>query len=219
MAQKISVKLAPRTITGRKVKQLRKQGIIPINIYGNNITSISAQIELAEFEKLFQQAGETSVITATVGDKKLHLLLADRQTDPVTDQLLHVDFRAVDLRQKITAAIPVVIIGESEAVKEQGGVLYTQLDEIEVEALPNDLVDEITIDCSILKQIGDSVTVADISLPDNITVMTDSDSVIVSIAEPQKEEETEVVPVTDTAAEDDQETPSEETDTQSNTAD
>jgi len=109
--------------------------------------------------------------------------------DPVSGKPLHVDFRQVNLKEKVTANIPIEIIGESPAIKEKDGVLVTPLDEIEVEALPTDLPESIQVDISGLANIGDSITVADLKVGDKVEIQTDPETPIVLIQEQQAEEE------------------------------
>src|SRR5688572_7140013 len=105
---KITLHLDTRNLQGRKVKQLRRQGIVPANIFGKKIDSSSVQVKEKDFQKTFEAAGETSIIYATVGDEKKErpLLVSATQIHPVTGSVLHVDFHQVDLTEKVTAAVP-----------------------------------------------------------------------------------------------------------------
>src|SRR3990172_3899800 len=181
MSPQTPLKAQKKTITGRKVKNLRKQGILPANLFGNNITSQAIQIDTKDYLKVFSQAGETS-------------LISDYHIDPVPSAILHVDFHQVDLTQKVTANVPIDLIGESPAVKEQGGVLNSPLSEIEIEALPTDLLERIQVDISSLKNIGDMITVSQLTVDTSkVKLNAEPDAPVVMIQEPKVEEEPEPV--------------------------
>lgn len=196
-----------RQITGRKVKALRRQGIIPANLFGKKIESLSLSLNSLEFKKLYDKTGETGLIDlAITGSKSVRpVLISNVQYHPVTDHFLHVDFHEVDLAEKVVADIPIVITGESPAVKEKGAVLVTVINEIEVSALPADLPDRIQVDISALSEFNDAIHVKDLQFPKKVEVQIEPDAVVVTIQEP-KEEKEEIPP----AAPDEAETPSEE---------
>lgn len=183
-----------RTLTGRKVKQLRHQGLIPANVFGRKISSIAIQLPATTFTKVFDQVGETGIITLIIGEKKYPCLIKGTAAHPVTGQLLHVDFHNVSLTEKVTAAIPVEYINESPAVKEFGAVINQNIHEIEVEALPTELPESIEIDLSTLKAIGDAITFKDITLPEGVVAELDPDTTLVAAEEPAPEEVVEEAP-------------------------
>lgn len=188
---KITLSVEPRTITGKKVGSLRKQGIIPANIFGGKIKSAAVQVKNTTFAPILHQAGETQIVYLQLGDEKENrpTLISNVQRNPVSDQVIHVDFRQVDLKEKITANIPVEVIGESPAVKDFQAAIITSLAQIEVEALPTDLPENIQVDISVLKNIGDVIKVADLPLDrTKIEVKDDPSSVVVSAAAQQAEE-------------------------------
>lgn len=191
MSKQTPLSVSPRTIFGRKVKTLRKAGIIPANLFGKKIKSQSIQVEAKAFNDVYDQVGETGVIDLTIdSDNKKHpALISDLHIDPVSDQILHVDFRQVDLTQKITANVPVEIIGKSEAVETHGAILVVNLDELEVEALPSDFPDYIEIDITSLKEPNDTISVSDIKVDSKLAIQNDPDSVIASAQESTPEEE------------------------------
>lgn len=192
MAEKITLKVDPRTLTGRKVKLLRRQGLVPANIFGTKTKSTAVEVKADQFMKTFRQAGETNLVYLTVGDEKdaRPVLISSVQLHPVTDVPLHVDFHQVDLKQKVTANIPVELVGESPAVEDLGGVLVQLVNEIEVEALPTDLPEKFEIDLSALKAIGDAIAIKDLKVDaDKIEIKNDPELQIVQAQEPQPEEE------------------------------
>lgn len=205
MADLIKLKVDSRKITGKKVKQLRAKGILPANIYGKGVKSLSISLALKDFNQIYKQAGETNIINIQVDkDTKLRpVLIHNIHLHPVTDEFLHVDFHQVDLTKKVSVAVPIEVIGESPAVS-TGGVLVQLLNEIEVEALPADLPDKFTIDASKLAAIGAGVSLKDLKVSDKVKIMVENlDELVVKIEEPTKEEEkpVEVAPAAPAAAE------------------
>lgn len=194
MSQSIKLAAKTRKLTGRKVKQLRAQDIIPANIFGSGVKSHAIQISSSDFTTAYQAAGETSVIDIDIEgqSKTAPVLVHQIQRQPATDEYLHVDFLQVDLKKKVTAQIPVEITGESPAVKDLGGVMLVTTNEIEVEALPNDLPDQIKIDISSLESMGDQILVSSLKLKGDVTLLVEPDTAIVLIQEPKVEAEPEV---------------------------
>ncbi|PIR98950.1 50S ribosomal protein L25 [Candidatus Collierbacteria bacterium CG10_big_fil_rev_8_21_14_0_10_44_9] len=183
-----------RTIFGRKTKQLRKQGFVPANIFGKKIKSLAIQLEKSNLLDTMRKAGETGLIHLKIkGDDKTHpVLVSGYAQDPVTNQMLHVDFHEVDLKQKVTAMVPVKVVGESEATK-AGLVLVMLKNELEVEALPTDLPDVIEVDVTQLTAVDDSIHAKDLKLDrSKVTLSVEDEEMIVTIQEP----ESEVVPET-----------------------
>lgn len=198
------LKVEKRKLLGSKVKSLRKQGILPANIYGRKVKSLAVKGDFKEIKKIFNRVGETGLVNLVVKGEKTPraVLLHSPQLNPTTDQLIHLDFRQVDLTQKITADVPIEVGGESPAVNHGQGVLVQLLQEIEVEALPTDLPERLTVNISSLKEVDQGITVAQLIKSSEIntkkvTVKTGDDQLIVKIEPPTKEEEVvpEEVPV------------------------
>lgn len=189
--EKLKVEVEKRKITGRKVKRLRGEGILPANIYGKKIKSLAVQLELKHFLPIYQEAGETGVVALKVkGEEKIRpVLIHNVQFDPVTDQPLHADFYQVDLKEKVTTSIPIELIGESAAVEQKIGILIQPLTEVEVEALPTELPDKFEIDIGKLKGVDDAITVADLKVPKGVEVLTSAKEILAKIEPPAKEEE------------------------------
>ncbi len=192
MATKTKIKVQKRKITGRKVKQLRKEGIIPANIYGKDVKSVAIQLPVKDFHLAFKQAGETNIIELQIDKdtKTRPVLVHDIHRHPVTDYYLHVDFHQVDLTKKATVNIPVEIKGEAPATT-KGGLLLQLLNEVEVEALPADLPDKFEVDISNLEEIGQGISLKDIKVDTKKVNFTaeNLDELVVKIEEPTKEEE------------------------------
>lgn len=203
MNSKITLKLQKRDITGKKVQSLRDAGVIPVSLYGKKIKNVSASVTLTSFESVFETAGETQIVYINLEGEDIErpVIISDIQLHPVTDKILHVDFRQVDLKEKLEADIPLELIGESPAVKEFGANIIQLINEIRVEALPTDLPEKIEIDISLLKAIGDVIRISDLKIDTSKVEIKveDLSSVIVSASEQQKEEEV-VAPVPVTGA-------------------
>lgn len=185
-----SVKANKRTALGRKVRALRKTGVVPANIFGKKIKSLAIQIEAKSLKDVLKKAGETNLIDIVVEGEKTHrVLVAGYSQDPVSGSLLHVDFHEVDLNVKTTAMVPLKAVGESVAVK-AGNVLVLQRNEVEVEALPADLPNEIEVDITILTEVGSTIHAKDLKLDRNkVALMVEDEEVIATVQEPAKEEE------------------------------
>jgi len=187
--EKITLKAKLRKQVGRKVKLLRKEGILPANIYGKKIKSESIQIDLKEFLDVYKKVGDTKLFYIN----ERPVLVANIQKNPVSDALLHIDFHQVDLKEKVEAKVPVELTGESPAEKQSIGTVVQYLNEIEVEALPTDLPDKFEIDISKLIEVDQMVHVKDLMFDKSkIEVKTDLEEILVKVEPPQKEEVVEV---------------------------
>jgi len=198
---KHTLKAEKRSALGKRNNALRRQGWLPGNLFGKDVPSQAIQIKATEFDRVYKQVGETGIVYIQVADesKERPTLISGIAADPTTDQKLHVDFHQVNLKEKVTAHIPVELLGESEIVKSGAGVLVQSLHEIEVEALPTDLPEQITFDITSLTEIGDHITVEKAAVAAGVEIKTDLEMIVVSIAEPEKEEE--VVAPTEAEAE------------------
>jgi len=193
--QKYILKAEKRTILGSKVKQLRRTGVVPANLFGKTIDSQAIQVNAVEFNRVYKEAGETSLVWVKLEgeEKERPTLITSVHFNPVTSAKLHVDFHQVNLKEKVTADVPVEIVGESELITTNEAVLSQSLNEIEIEALPTDIPESIVFDISSLKAIGDHLLVSDAKVSAEVEVKTDPEQMVVSLQEPQKEEEPLVV--------------------------
>lgn len=180
----------PRQVLGRKVKQLRREGVLPANIYGKKIKSESVQVKLPDFQKVYEEVGETGLVALKIGSSEHPVLIHNVQLDSVSDLPLHADFMEVDLKEKVTATVPIEFTGESPIEKSQEGILVPQLREVEVEALPTDLPENITVDVSELDVLGKAIKVADLKVDRaKVEIKGDPEQIVVVIEEPAKVEE------------------------------
>ena len=182
-----------RTLTGRKVKQLRREGVLPANVYGKNVKSFAVQVDNKEFSSMYKEVGETSLVDLVVGKKSIPVLVNNTHLDPVTDEYLHVDFLQVNLKEKVKAHIPLELVGDAPAEKTGLGTLVQQLDEVEVEALPTDLPDKFEVDVSSLDDTEKVITVADIKVDSKKVEMISDKELFVAKVEEVKEVEEEPV--------------------------
>ncbi|MAG60012.1 50S ribosomal protein L25 [Candidatus Woesebacteria bacterium] len=180
-----------REVSGRKVKKLRRDGILPANIYGKKIESLSVQVPIGDFRKVFKEVGETGLVELKVAGKAYPVLVHNVQLDPTTDEFLHADFLHVNLKEKVTATVPVEFTGEAPAEKTGEGVVVHQLSEVEVEALPTDLPEKIVVDISSLEKVDDAIKVSEFSVDRKKVEIKEEDTerIVVSVAPPAKEEE------------------------------
>lgn len=185
---KITLKSEKRDLFGRKVSRLRKEGKIPANIFGKNIESSAIVIDNKEFSEVYKKAGETQIIDLSGKP----VLVSNIQVDPISSNYLHIDFRQVDLKEKIEAKVPVVLEGESPAEKQNLGTVVQQLHEIEVEALPADLPEKIVVDASSLVEVEQAVYVKDLQVSKDVEIKTDLESIVAKVEPPQVEEVVEV---------------------------
>lgn len=173
-----------RTVLGRDVKKLRKDGIIPAHVFGNKIETSHIQVNGKDFHTVFAKVGETGIIALTVEGHKKPVLIKNTQIHPVTDELLHVDFYQVNLQEKVKVNVPIEFIGESPAVEKKIGLLLTPIAEIEVEALPGDLPESIEVDISALANIDDEIKVKDLKVDrSKIELLADEEQIVVQIGE------------------------------------
>ncbi|MCH7730355.1 50S ribosomal protein L25 [Patescibacteria group bacterium] len=197
---KQTLKAQKRKIFGRKVKRLRADGILPANIYGKKVKSEAIKVSLSDFVKTFEKAGETGLVELVLnGDSKKAskktVLIHNVQVDPVTDTPIHADFLQVNLKEKVTAAVPIEVIGESPAEKAGKGTVIQQIDEVEIEALPGDLPEKFIVDISSLAEVDQSVVIKDLSFDaKKIEVKEDLEQIVVKVEPVRKEEEEVVAP-------------------------
>ena len=187
MAPELKAKV--REVLGRKVKTLRKKGIIPAVVYGLKAKSIPLEIDYSEFEKVYKEAGESTVIKLKTGKESKNVLIYDVAMDSVSDKFIHVDFYEVRMDKPITAVVPLVFEGEAPAVKNLEGVLVKNITEIEVEALPANLPHEIKVDISVLKTFEDLIHVKDLKIPDGVKISVNPDEIVALVSPPRSDEE------------------------------
>lgn len=176
------IKAEKRKVVGKQVKKLRREGIIPANVYGKTLKSESLQVLLNDFIPVYKQVGETGLVDLSVGDKVTPVLIHNVQSD-FRGNVLHADFFAVNLKEKVKATVPLEVIGEPKAVTDKIGILMNILNEVEVEALPENLPENIEVNVEHLANIDDQITVGDLKAPEGVEVLTDKEQVVSKVGE------------------------------------
>ena len=179
----ISLELSPREVLGKKVKRLRQQGVIPVHLYGPGVDPQPLQCETTKLVDVLVRAGGNTAVTVTVqGGQETHLAFArEIQWDPRRDDILHVDFLAVDASRPVSAQVPITLIGESPGARTAGGTVMQQLRDLNVEALPLEVPRELELDLTMLTEPDGVLRAADIVIPGNVTLLTDPEDVVVRI--------------------------------------
>src|SRR3989338_2192762 len=188
---KIELNADTRTVLGSKVKSIRNSGLIPAVLYGKGQEVLNLQVPIKDFSKVLNEAGESTLVYINVDGKSYPTIIHDVAKDPVKDDIIHADFYKVSLTEKIKTKVPVVFVGESPAVKDLAGIFVRNVNELEVEALPQNLPYEISIDISSLKNFGDQIMVKDINLGSDVHIEVDADAIIATVQEPKSQEELE----------------------------
>lgn len=183
------LKAKSRTELGRKVGALRRAGFLPAVIYGEGVPSQSIAVLYKDFEKVYKEAGESTLVKLDVDGKAYNVLIHDIAHHPLKGTSLHADFYAVRMDKEIRAKVLVEFIGESPAVKSEGGILVKVLKEIEVEALPQNLPHELKADLSKLDILQSRLLVKDIPLPEGVKVHVDPEEVVALVEPPRTDEE------------------------------
>lgn len=172
-----------RTILGKKVKKLRREGILPANVYGKDVPSTALQVNLKEFSDIYKEVGETGLVDLEVNGKKHPVLIKNVQFEFRNNTPLHADFYQVNLKEKVKTMVPIELVGEAKAVAEKVGTLIHPISEVEVEALPANLPEKIEVNIENLANIDDHILVSDIQAPEGVTILTDPGQIIAKISE------------------------------------
>lgn len=179
-----------RDKTGKQVTHVRRDGLIPAVVYGKKQKSIPLSVKEKEMIRLYQEAGESTLVDLTIEkEKPIKILIHDFQVDPITQKPLHVDFYAVDMAQEIETEVELKFIGEPKAVKELGGIFVKNRDTMNIKCLPEKLIHELEIDISKLSTFDDKITFGDLTLPEGITIMEKPEVIVAFVDEPRSEEE------------------------------
>lgn len=190
----INLKVKRRDTNQTKAKQLLSEGLVPGIMYGPKIDAISVAVDVEKLSSAYKKVGKTTLVSLEVEEKGKKeaieniVLIRDVQIHPVTGKFIHVDFYQLPMDQTIEVAVSIEGINEAPGVKEQGGVLVQNLHDIQIKALPKDLISNIEIDLSILTEIGNSISVADLKVPDTVEILADLEEVVFAVNAPRIEE-------------------------------
>ncbi|MFA5995471.1 MAG: 50S ribosomal protein L25 [Patescibacteria group bacterium] len=184
--------LNANTRTGLKkiCRTLRQQGFVPGVVYGHGLKNCNVQFSLKELAKVYQQAGDSTLIDLIIDNKPaIKALIQDVSYDILSDIIQHVDIHVVNMQEAIHAEIPLNFIGVAPAIKELNGILLKNKEKINVKCLPQDLIKELAVDISLLKTFTDIITVTDLAFPKAITVLDKPEETVVKVTPPRSDEE------------------------------
>ena len=196
-----------RKEVGKKVKSLRQQGILPAVLYGHKIKNLNLELDLKEFEKIYKEAGESSLITLVIAKgkdeaeasslslnveekkQKFLVLIHDIQFDHLTEKPIHIDFYQPELKEEVEVTVPLIFEGEAPAVKDLGGTLVKNISEVEVKALPQNLPHEIKVDIGNLKTFEDNILIKDLIVSKEVKILKEPEEIVAKVTQPEKVEE------------------------------
>jgi large subunit ribosomal protein L25 len=185
--EEIIIKANKRQIVGKQVKSLRKEGKLPAVVYGRHIDPLPISLDYREASRTLQGLSLSALIHLHVDGDEHFVLVRDKQRDILRGTLTHVDFQAVSLTEKVRAVVRIEFEGQSPAVTEQGGILVTPIEQLEVESLPGDLPEVIKVDVSKLIEVGDMINVGDLDLPKGVTLSYDLEETVAVVTWPEAE--------------------------------
>ena len=183
MAEKFTLDAQTRTITGKKVSQLRRQGVVPVGVYGPKIQPMNLQIPARPLQVMLMKAGGTNLIDLTVDGSPTTVLAREVQRDVLRGDIIYVDFFAVDLASTIRTEVPIHFVNESPAVVTNLGILITGPSMLSIETLPSNLLSQIDLDLSTLMALGDSIHVRDLDLGKDVVILNDPSEMLVQISQ------------------------------------
>lgn len=178
----LKLKASKRTVSGRHVRKLRTEGVVPAVVYGHRTEAEAVSLDGAEFRRVYAKAGRTHLVDLVLdGDRAQKVLIKEVQNHPRFDGPQHVDLFRIDLKEKLQIEVPVTVVGEAEPVKRGDADLLISLHSIRVECLPSDIPEAIEVDVSGLLEIDDAIRVHDLKLPEAVTVLSGEDEMIVKV--------------------------------------
>lgn len=191
--EKVVISATRRTVTGKKVGALRREGKLPGVIYGHHVEPIAILMDSREATRTLATLTGSSLVTINVDGKEYATLVREKQHDYIKNALIHVDFLAVSLTEKIRAEVTIDLTGIAPAVKDFSAMIVHNISALEVECLPQDLPESFVVDLSSLTKIGDAVYVRDIPAPAKVEILTHPDEIIVVATATKEEVEVEAV--------------------------
>lgn len=191
--EKVVISATRRTVTGKKVGALRREGKLPGVIYGHHVEPIAILMDTREATRTLATLTGSSLVTINVDGKEYATLVREKQPDYVKNMLLHVDFLAVSLTEKIRAQVTIDLTGVAPAVKDFNANVVHNVTALEVECLPQNLPQTFVVDISTLAKIGDAIYVRDVPAPAKVEILTHPDEIIVVATATKEEAEPEVV--------------------------
>ena len=194
--EKVVLEAVRREVVGKQVKALRRQGKLPAVMYGSGIDATPITLDLHETSRLMHNLSSSALINISLDGNLYPTLVREKQRNYLRGNFIHLDFLVVSMTEKLRTSVAVELVGESPAVEQFSALLVQNVNELEVECLPQDLPEVLTVDVSSLKEIGDSILVRDMPVPENVEILAEPETAIVIAAAqelPEEEEEEEEI--------------------------
>lgn len=185
--EKIVLKATSRQVTGKQVRALRREGLLPAVVYGRHVEPYAISLPHHSTSMELEGIGGSTLMVIEVDGKPHNVVVRQKQRHPVTGSLIHLDFQEVSMTEKMRAMVRIELTGAAPAVKELDGVMVTGQEEVEVECLPGDLPESIEVNLAALRDIGDGIFVSDLQTPKGVAVLSDPEEMIVLITAPISE--------------------------------
>ncbi len=181
--EQIELQATTREVLGKKVRFLRRQGVIPIHLFGHNVESVALQCDAAQLQRVLAEAGKTKLINLKLdkAKKPRNVVVREVQRDPRTGGLFHVDFYQLRMAEKVKMDVPIVLAGEAPALKSKDNTLSQELNSLTIECLPKQIPASIGVDLSHLTEVGQAIRVKDLVLDEEITVLNDPEVLVVKV--------------------------------------
>lgn len=192
--EKTKIEAQKREVSGKAVRHLRAEGWVPGVLYGHRIEPLSIQVDGFELNRILKETGGARLLRVEINAESRTVLPREIQRDPISRRLLHIDLQEVVMTEKVTTRVRIHLVGEAPAVEKNRGVLVQSLDEVEIRALPDELIDHLEVDISGLTQPDDAVHLADVAVPAGVEVLHDLHDAIARILPLRTEEELEAEP-------------------------
>jgi len=193
--ERIQLSAMPREVIGKQVKHLRDANLIPGVIYGHGFEPLPVQFAARDLELVLQRAGTSTLLNIEVAgtSQPYTVIVRDVQRHPLKRYVTHVDMQALNMAETVRVAIPVVLSGDSPAVRDLHGMLLHLITEVEVEGLPSALIPAIEVNVSGLTELGAALTVGALAIPEGLKILTPAEEIVVQVSMPEEEEEEEEV--------------------------
>ncbi|MBA7520226.1 General stress protein CTC [subsurface metagenome] len=181
--EQIELQATTREMFGKKVRFLRRQGVIPIHLFGHNVESVALQCDAAQLQRVLAQAGKTRLINLKLDRAKRprNVVVREVQRDLRTGGLLHVDFYQLRMAEKIKVDVPIVLVGEAPALKSKENTLSQELNSLTVECLPKQIPANVGVDLSPLTEAGQAIRVKDLVLDEEVTILSNPEVLVVKV--------------------------------------
>ena len=187
----VQIELDPRELMRKKVGRLRREGIVPVHLYGPGMEPRALQCQASRLIQVLAAAGGATPIQITIqGESENHLAFArEIQWDPKRDDLLHVDLLAADVSRPVTAQVPITLVGESVGARNVSGTIMQQLRTVDIQALPLEMPGQIEVDISVMEEADSVIRVSDLPVPESANILSDLEELVVRIELPRVAEE------------------------------